>query len=175
MTKPTHDMIQKAKVVMKAAAGDLRYSAAIVTLGDFFPESTGTAWLDDSDDLTIGAIFTSEEDGWLSEDEDAVFWQLVSSLDTSTQGWTVPEQFADLLTWLGASWHAESDVEQSDDLYGMLDVAAGAAAVDVCAFVKQVGFSESSDAEIVAALAYLADGEQLEEEPAGNGEGGVQR
>lgn len=177
MTKPTNEMIQKAKVVMKAAVGDPRYGAAIETLGEFFPESPGLAWLDDRDDLTVGRIFTSEEDGWLAEAEDAEFWRLVGAVDTSRPEFGVPEGFGGLLSRVVMTWQAESDVEEAPDLYALLEVAAVTAAAAVCDVVRGLDVSEATmpEADIVDALAALAATDPSGDEPDGAGEGSDER
>lgn len=159
MTKPTNQMIRNAKVVMKAAVGDPRYGATFETLGEFFPGAPGLSWLDD--DLTVGTIFTSEQDGWLTDAEDAEFWRLVGGVDTSRPGFGVPEDFGALLNHVVLSWQAESDVEQADDLYALLEVAAVKSAADVCDVVRGLDVSEAtmSEQDIVEALSALAAAE----------------
>jgi hypothetical protein len=175
MTKPTSQMIQKAKVVMKAAVGDPRCGAIIEMLGEFFPGSRGTAWLDD--DLAVGKIFTSEQDGWLTDAEDAEFWRLVGDVDTSRPGFGVPADFGGLLNRVVTTWQVESDVEHADDLYELLEVAAVEAAAAVCAVVRGLDVSEAtmSEADIVDALSALAAVEPEADEPAGSDEGSDKR
>lgn len=175
MTKPTSQMIEKAKVVMKAAVGDPRYGATIETLGEFFPGSPGLAWLDD--DLTVGVIFTNEQDGWLTDAEDAEFWRLVGGVDTSRPGFGVPEDFGGLLNCVVTNWQVESGVEQADDLYTLLEVAAVSAATAARDVVRGLDVPETtmSDADIVGALSALADAELDAAEPKTAGEGSDQR
>lgn len=177
MTKPTDQMIRKAKVVMKAAVGDPRYRPAIETLGEFLPESPGLAWLDDEHDLTVGRIFTSERDGWLAAAEDAEFWRLVGGVDTSRPGFGVPAGFGALLNRVVMTWQAESDVEQADDLYALLEVAAVTAAAAVCDVVRGLDVSEKTmpEKDIVDALVALSDADPETREPAGAGEGRDER
>lgn len=185
MTKPTNQMIEKAKVVMKAVVDDPHYGAISEMLDEFFPGTPGRAWLDD--DLTIGKIFTNEQDGWLTDAEDAEFWRLVDSVDINRSGFGAPEDFGALLNRVVTAWQVESDIEQADDLYTLLEVAAVTVAAGVCDVVRGLDVSETdmSEVDIVDALATLADAEpeieepEIEEpeieEPVGTGEGSDQR
>ncbi|MGW5053704.1 hypothetical protein [Actinokineospora sp. NPDC004072] len=80
MTRPTDELVQRAKVLIRAAAeaDDGRHRPLVGRLGAFFPAAPDFAWLD-ADDRTLELVFTSADGGWLDPAEDSEFWQVIST------------------------------------------------------------------------------------------------
>jgi hypothetical protein len=116
MTRPTDDMTQKAKAVLKSVRdGDGgRHRSLMERLGEFFPQSRDFAWLDDDYDLSVGQLFNCEDGGWLENTEDAEFWQIVEGLDTGTEGWQAPDGLVKLLERTVDGWERAASVVSTD-------------------------------------------------------------
>ena len=116
MTKPDYVLAHKAKTVLTALRDrdEGHQRALLARLGQFFPHGAGFGWLEDENDTTLQACFTSEPGGWLEDVQDAEFWQLIVGIDTDQPEWVLPSALVPLLERVAAGWEGAGTAPAAD-------------------------------------------------------------